>query len=220
MKPHLLILVVVALALVSFFGYLTLKPIFNTPTPKENLALTNLVETKKQENPQITFINPYRGTKDAKLTIVEYGDYLCGFCASVEETLNKLLIEYKDKIKIVWKDFPLINIHPLSDDLAEGARCAHEDGKFWEYHSTMLKEQNDILSEADIFRVAKDLGLGQKFDNCYKNHDMRARVEADFEEGVSLGVTGAPYFFIGKERLSGAVSYERFKNTIDAQINN
>jgi protein-disulfide isomerase len=212
----LIFLILFALGILTLFGFITLKPIFNKEG--QNNTLNKNIPLSLDALPSVTFINPVRGSKNAKLAIVEYGDYLCSFCATVEATLKKLLLEYENQIRIVWKDFPLPNIHPLADNLAEAARCAQEEGKFWDYHDLAFSEQENIISEADVLRLARELKLGQDFETCYKNGKMRPRVQADFEEGARLEIDGAPYFFVGDERLSGAVSYERFKEAIDQQL--
>lgn len=217
---NIFLLTFLASAIIALFGYKTIRPIFN------NRAEKNKNETLQKNNntqvidalPIVTFINPIRGNKNAKISIVEYGDYQCPFCATVEETLKKLLNEYKNDLKIVWKDFPIPRIHPLSEKLAIGARCAQEQGQFWEFHDELFTSQDSILSETDILRIGEDLELEKSFQSCYEAGKMKPRVEADFEEGARLGVNGAPYFFVGKERLSGAVSYEKFKEAIDREL--
>ncbi len=213
----LIILLLLAFLLVGLFGYLTLQPFFNKPrlsAPGADFANSISADAL----PQVTFVNPNLGNPRAKVTIIEYGDYLCSFCATVQESLAQILKEYEDKVRLVWKDFPLVNIHPLSDKLASAARCAGEEGKFWEYQDLLFSRQKDILSEAEVFNFAQELRLGSDFETCYKTSKMRPRVQADFEEGVRLGVDGVPYFFVGNERLSGAVSYERLKETIEQQL--
>lgn len=215
----LIILLLLAFLLVGLFGYITLQPFF-TSRGSSNQKAENLdTAAARDAAPQITFVSPTLGNPKAKVTIIEYGDYFCSFCATVQETLAQIIKEYKDRVRLVWKDFPLANIHPLADEFAEAARCANEEGKFWEYQDLLFARQKEILSEAEVFNFARELKFGADFETCYKNHKMRPRVQADFEEGATLGVDGVPYFFIGTEKLSGAVSYERLKETIENQLN-
>jgi protein-disulfide isomerase len=117
----------------------------------------------------------------------------------------------------VFRDYPL-NIHPLAQPAAEAAQCAHEQGKFWEYHDKLFENQAQL--NADNFKKwAGELGLeASKFDECVASGKHRQNVLADFQAGQKVGVTGTPAFFVNGRMLSGAQPFEKFKEIIDDEL--
>jgi len=87
--------------------------------------------------------NPVRGDSKASVTIVEFSDYQCSYCARSESTISQVLQQYQGKVKLYYRDFPLTNIHPFSEAAAEASRCAGEQGKFWEYHDMLFDKQTE-----------------------------------------------------------------------------
>lgn len=161
---------------------------------------------------------PSKGAEKAQVTIVKFEDFECPFCKSVQPTLAALLKQYNGKVRLVHKDLPLEAIHPRAQLAAEGARCAGEQGKFWEYHDT-LYAKTPKLAEADLKAYAKDMGLeSAKFDQCLASGKYRAAVQKDLAEGANLGLTGTPAFFINGREISGALPLESFATIIDEEL--
>jgi protein-disulfide isomerase len=161
---------------------------------------------------------PVRGAKDAPVTLVEFSDFQCPFCKQAEPTVKRLLERYPDKLKLVYRDFPLEGIHPQARPAAEAARCAADQGKFWEYHD-VLYASNLGGAPDEYRRYAEKVGLDvPKFDECVKSGTHRAGVQRDLQEGSRLGVTGTPAFFVNGRPLQGAQPLEAFVKVIEDEL--
>jgi len=161
--------------------------------------------------------HPELGGKDAPVTIVEFSDFQCPFCSRAEPTLKQVHEKYGDKVRLVYLDFPL-GIHDHAIDAASAGRCAGEQGKFWELHDTMFADQSK-LAAADLKADAKKLGLDTaKFNDCLDKGKYKSAIEADMEQGRSLGVDGTPAFFINGRPLTGAQPFDKFQSTIDEEL--
>ena len=159
---------------------------------------------------------PSQGPADAKVTIVEFLDYQCPFCHRAQETVDQVLKQYEGRVRFVHRDYVLGK--PRSLPAARAARCAGEQGKFWEYHRGLLVEAGD-LSDADLLRRAGSLGLdGKTFTACAATDRFDADIQAATSAGGELGVSGTPTFFINGRRLVGARSVEDFRAIIEAEL--
>jgi protein-disulfide isomerase len=162
--------------------------------------------------------SPSKGTEDAPVTIVKFEDYQCPYCKQVQPIFRELLSRYNGKIKLVHKDLPLEAIHPLARPTAEAARCATEQGKFWNYHDKLYASAPKLSAE-DLKNYAKELGLNLGlFDRCFATGKYRVIVEKDISDGVQLGLTGTPTFFINGREISGAQPLETFVTMIDEEL--
>ena len=161
---------------------------------------------------------PSKGPAKAPVTIVEFSDFHCPFCRRVLPTLAQLESQYGEKIKLVFRDFPIDNLHPEASKAHEAARCANEQGKFWAYHDKLFASPSK--SSPEIFKgFAKDLGLNATaFEVCLSSGKYQAAVKKDIEEGNRLGVTGTPAFFINGRIISGAQPLEAFARVIDDEL--
>jgi protein-disulfide isomerase len=159
---------------------------------------------------------PSQGPKDAKVTIVEFLDYQCPFCHRAQESVDQILKEYQGRIRFVHRDYVLGK--PRSLPAARAARCAGEQGKFWEYHRGLLVQPGD-MSDADLLNRAKTLALDPaRFAACAATDRFDADIHGATQAGDELGVSGTPTFFINGRRLVGAVPAWKFKEVIDAEI--
>jgi protein-disulfide isomerase len=162
---------------------------------------------------------PERGGAKAPVTIVEFSDYQCPFCKRGEESVQKVFETYGDKVRIVFRDYPL-PFHPQARPAAEAANCANDQGKFWEYNKTLFANQS-ALAEDNLKAYAKDLGLDTaKFDECFAKKAHSAAIDKDIADGGAAGVNGTPAFFINGRSLSGAQPFEKFKEVIDDELAN
>lgn len=160
---------------------------------------------------------PERGGKNAPVTIVEFSDYECPFCKRGEDAIQKVIDTYGDKVRVVFRDYPL-EFHPRARPAAEAAACAHAQGKFWEYNKKLFANQS-ALGDDNLKTYAKDVGLDQaKFDECYAKKPYSAQIDKDMADGAAAGVNGTPAFFINGRSLSGAQPFERFKEIIDEEL--
>jgi protein-disulfide isomerase len=162
--------------------------------------------------------DPALGSASAPVTIVEFSDFQCPFCRSVSPTLKKVRETYGDKVRIVWKDYPLTQIHPEAFKAGEAAHCAGEQGKFWEYHDRLFANQQ-ALQPTDLKKYAADLGLDSaKFNACVDASKYGDRVREGVAQGTSLGVNSTPTVYINGRLLSGAQPYETFALVIDEEL--
>jgi protein-disulfide isomerase len=161
---------------------------------------------------------PIRGAAQAPVTLVEFSDFHCPFCSRAQATLKHVLERYPDKVKLVYRDFPLDRLHPQARHAAEAPRCAHDQGKFWEYHDVLYANTPRAASE-DLRRYAQQVGLDVvKFEQCVSSGVHKAAVQRDIEEGSRLGVTGTPAFFINGRPLEGAQPLEAFVRLIEEEL--
>ncbi|GIX46309.1 MAG: hypothetical protein KatS3mg131_0520 [Candidatus Tectimicrobiota bacterium] len=161
--------------------------------------------------------DPALGPAEAPVTIVEFSDFQCPYCRRVQPTLKRLLREYDGKVRLVYRDFPLRNIHPQAQKAAEAAQCAAEQRQFWPYHDRLFAA--DRLEVADLKQYAAELGLDvQQFATCLDSGKYAAEVEKDLQDGVRAGVSATPSFFINGQPLTGAVPYERFQELVEEAL--
>ena len=161
---------------------------------------------------------PFRGAANAPVTIVEFSDFECPFCKQTNPTLKQLLERYPGKVRLAYRDFPLDSIHPQARRAAEAARCAQDQGKFWEYHDVLFT-QSPKLAPDDLKRYAAQAGIDvKKFDDCLLGGVHKTALQKDIDEGTRLGVSGTPAFFINGRLLTGAQPLEAFARIIDDEL--
>jgi protein-disulfide isomerase len=164
---------------------------------------------------------PVRGPADAPITIVEWSDFQCPFCARAEETLTRLRQEYPDKIRFVWRDMPL-PFHDQARPAAIAARAAGAQGKFWAMHDRLYADRVAPLGRARFEKEAAELGLDPKrFGAALDARDAKdgkSAIDADILAGTKAGASGTPTFFINGKVLTGAQPYETFKARIDDEL--
>ncbi len=161
--------------------------------------------------------DPSRGPEDAPVTIVEFSDFQCPYCARVQSAVSKLFDDYPGKIRLVFKDMPS-PAHPRARPAAQAAACAQKQGKFWELHSWMFSHQKELGDNA-IANEAKTLGLDMDaFKACLSKHEADQKIDADLREARLLGATGTPTFFINGRMLSGAQPPSEFESIINDEL--
>ncbi len=159
-----------------------------------------------------------RGDPKAPVTIVEFSDFQCPYCKKAATTINDLLSKYKGRVNLAFRDFPLREIHPQAQMAAEAARCACDQGKFWEFHDALFADQSK-LDEAGLIAQARVLGLNERsFQSCLTSGKFKAKIEADLQDGSRVGVSGTPGFFINGVFLSGAQPQAEFERIIDNEL--
>lgn len=154
-----------------------------------------------------------------QLTIYEYSDFQCGYCAKVQPTVNKILSEYGDRIKFVYKQFPLpVFVHKDAMNASKASVAALKQGKFWEMHDLLFKDQRKLKME-DLLAYAGELNLDmEQFKKDMDSKEVLDMINADIEEGKKLGVLATPNFIIGEKSILGAKTYEVFKAAIDEEL--
>jgi protein-disulfide isomerase len=159
-----------------------------------------------------------RGNADAPVTIVEFSDFECPYCQSVQPTLNQLMDKYAGKVRLSYRDFPLRDIHPQADGAAVGARCAGEQGKFWEYHHLLFKDQTRL----DLSRLkehAAALRLDEKpFGACVESEQIYKSDPARYRRRDKIRSRRNSGFFINGIALSGAQPLSVFEEIIESEL--
>ncbi|WP_420545879.1 DsbA family protein [Nitrosopumilus sp.] len=177
--------------------------------------------------------DPVIGDPNAPITIIEFSDFQCPFCARFHvQTLPSIYEEYieQGKVKLVFRDFPIQNIHPNALPAAVAAECANEQGKFKDMHDILFETQSqwnkiETVAALSLFsQYASDMQMDQeKFESCIASGKYIEEIRKDLEDGRDYGVSGTPGFFVGNDEigyveLKGAQPFESFKKIIDAQL--
>jgi protein-disulfide isomerase len=161
--------------------------------------------------------SPSRGSATAPIELIEFSDFQCPFCLRANPTVQQVLTTYGDRIRFVYRHFPLPN-HPNARPAAEASACAAEQGKFWPYYDRLFAGQSG-LTDAELKQHAVALGLdAAKFNTCVDTRKFKTLVDADLQAGQEAGVNGTPAFFINGRMLSGAQPYDAFKKIIDEEL--
>jgi len=161
---------------------------------------------------------PTRGSANAPVTIVEFSDFECPYCGGLFPTLKQVEKNYPEQVRIVYRQFPLTNIHPHAQKAAEASLCANEQKKFWEFHDSMFSNQKE-LSIADLRQRAVDLKLdAQAFNQCLDSGKHAGAIQSDIQEGARNGVTGTPALFINGRMLGGNQPYSEIRDLIEDEL--
>ena len=162
--------------------------------------------------------DPSLGNAKAPVTLVEFSDFQCPFCLRVAPTLKQIRAKYGDNVRIVWKDFPLTQIHPQAFKASEAGHCAAEQGKFWEFHDRVYANQQAMQPD-DLKKYAAAVGVdAEKFNACVAKSKHAEVVRNGVAEGTRLGINSTPTVFINGRRVSGAQPYEVFAGIIDEEL--
>jgi protein-disulfide isomerase len=197
---------------------------------RRNEAMARLEERLFRENDvrihlepiRLEFDNakaPFTGPADAPVTLVEFSDFQCPYCARVAPTLKQVEREFEGRVRIVYRHFPLMSIHPFAFKAAEASMCAHDQGQFWPMHDLIYQEQNRI-TVSDLKEKARRLGLGQReFDGCLDSGRYAELVQQDLADGQRAGVNGTPALFVnGVPVAGGAASFDALAEAVRREL--
>ncbi|MDZ4767735.1 MAG: DsbA family protein [Chloroflexota bacterium] len=161
--------------------------------------------------------NPTRGAEDAPITMIEFGDFRCGYCKRFnDETIGPLMERFDGKIRLVFRDYPVLG--PESLEAALAGECADDQGRFWDFHD-MIYATPDQLNRDAFLLYAEALSLDTAaFTTCLDEQTHRAEVIADYAAGQNAGVSGTPTFFINGKILVGAQPLDTFVLAIEAEL--
>jgi len=159
-----------------------------------------------------------QGDSKALLTLVQYGDYQCPFCGAAYPEVKKVQNELGSKLRFVFRNFPLTNVHEFAMDAAETAEAAAAQGKFWEMHDFLYEHQRTLGEPSVALGYAKRLGLDtQKFEREISQHVYQKRIKDDFMGGVRSGVNGTPTFYVNGVRHDGPAEAEAIVKSLTAK---
>lgn len=199
-------------------GYLIWDRSAKTPASPADATAAAAQKTAKRYNIPLGD-DPSLGPQNAPVTFVIFSDYQCPYCRKwYSDVFKSLVSDYKNKIHFVYKDFPLYSLHENAEAAAESARCAGEQGKYWEYQD-LLFTSDQGLGSAALAGYARSLKLDTaSFDNCVSTHKYQNKVDADYQFAANLGVQSTPTFFINGLAMVGAQPLEVFKQVIDNEL--
>ena len=161
--------------------------------------------------------SPVRGPTDAKVTVVEFADYQCPFCGQAEGLMTQVLASYPKEVRLVYKQFPLSTIHPQAMAASKAALAAGRQGKYWEMHDLLFRNQHD-LSPEKLSELAGSLQLDvMQFEKDMESPEVLAQISREQQEGKSADVVGTPTIFVNGKRLMNR-SLDGFKQMIDASL--
>jgi protein-disulfide isomerase len=159
-----------------------------------------------------------QGPESAPVTVVEYGDYECPHCGHAYPIVKQVQKHFGKRLRFVFRNFPLSEIHPHAEDAAEAAEFAGAQGKFWEMHD-LLFENQERLDEALYLALAQELELpAGTLRKALEVGTYRTRVRAEFTGGVRSGVNGTPTFFVNGHRHDGPFEFEDLVLAIDEAL--
>jgi protein-disulfide isomerase len=160
-----------------------------------------------------------QGPADAPVTLVEYGDFECPHCGRAHPIIKRVQRHFGDRLRLVYRHFPLSEIHPNAEPAAEASEFAGSEDKFWEMHDALFENQ-DELSPATILELAVEIGLdGEELSEALEAGTFEQKVRRDFSSGVRSGVNGTPTFFINGVRHDGSYEYTDLVTAIDLAEN-
>ncbi|MDD5489769.1 MAG: thioredoxin domain-containing protein [Candidatus Moranbacteria bacterium] len=193
---------------------------------KDNSYLMNTEQVgikagKYLETPSVSQDDPQIGPADAKVKVVLFSDFQCPYCKTFNDSFEKAINNYKDKVLFVYKFLPL-SIHPQSQNAAMAGACANDQGKFWEMSSKLYSSQDTwgkTTGTASFKSAAVSLGLNStKFNQCMDSNQFKDKIDADTQMASSFGISGTPAFFVDDQFFGGVVSYDEMKKTIDEEL--
>lgn len=190
----------------SFLSSLTVDSSISSAIPEGEIDIDTLA----------TLDDPDMGAshQDALLTIVEFADFGCPYSREASYIV-RALAEHTDIVRYVYRDFPIVELHPGADIAAEAGECAQEQGKFFAYHDKVYQNQHD-LSTASLKRYAVEIGLNSdSFNPCLDSRRYRSEVEEDRAAGIAAGVYGTPTFFFNGARIEGSIPQDIFGSLMD-----
>lgn len=176
---------------------------------------TEILEELKTNPEKMIGDSPTLGSNSQKIVLFEFSDFQCPFCAKVQGNLKEFMNKHQDRVTLVFKHLPLSRIHAEAIPAAKAAWAAQEQGKFWEYHDALFKQQ-DKLGEELYLKIANSLNLDLEKFNRDRNSDRAiAALEADVKMAQKFGVSGTPFFIMNGETFSGAVEISEMEKVLN-----
>ncbi|HEY5599176.1 MAG TPA: DsbA family protein [Candidatus Manganitrophaceae bacterium] len=161
---------------------------------------------------------PAIGPADALVTIEEFSDFQCPFCARSVQTLKQVLNEFPGQVRLIFRHFPVAESHPDAPLVHMATLAAGRQGRFWEMHDVVFENQKRVRGE-DLLGYARDLGLNMDaFRASFQDGALISRIQADFDEGVRRTVRATPTFFINGRKVEGAIPFPLFKKEVEAAL--
>jgi protein-disulfide isomerase len=196
-------------------NYIKAQDAFLEPLRKSYTAMPDLEPLRY---PIETKGHAMKGKDSAPVTLVEFSDFQCSYCQLFSSTLGRIVTDYGDMVRLVYRHFPVSTLHPDAQKAAEAAICAQEQGHFWEMHDLLFQDSNKLKAD-DLKADAAKIGLDTKaFAACLDSGKYLDRLKRDVLDASKAGVNGTPALFINGRPLPGAVPYEEIAKLIDEEL--
>ncbi|MBU4217330.1 DsbA family protein [Candidatus Parcubacteria bacterium] len=168
--------------------------------------------------PIISKSDPSLGVVQAPVTLVIFSDFQCGICHKQETVLKQILEKYKDRVRLIWKDYPESKTSSNSFQASLAGRCANEQGKFWEYHDLLFANSSQLNNDKFI-ELAKGLNLNEgKFDNCLKTLKYQKEVNDNIVEANALDITGVPFLYVNDQEVLGEINIDDLSKMVEREL--
>lgn len=169
-------------------------------------------------SPTVDFADPILGPRDAKLTIVEFGNFMCLACAELNPTLKSIMRRFPGDLRLVWKDVADDSTQMGAGEASMAARCAWQQGAFWEYHDLLMNNQDQLIA-TNFVPLAAELGLDiEEFESCLSGRITLPLIERTTEEALRLRLTAVPTLFIGDRRVEGQLTESQLTALIQIEL--
>lgn len=158
------------------------------------------------------------GAENAPVVIVEFSDFTCSFCQLEETRLKQIINLYKDKIRLIWKDYPENDTNSISYEAAKAARCASKQNNFWPYHDLLFLNSKK-LNQTKFIELAKELNLDEeKFKECLVSKEINDYIKQNVNEADALEITGVPFIYVNDQEVMGEVNLEELKKMVELEL--
>ncbi len=222
----------------SYGGHTQTRDLLLSKDGKTLLSVVKMDLTRDPEAEVMAKIDlagrPVRGNKDAKVTVVVYDDFECPYCSRMHQTLIDVLKSYGDRIKVVYKDYPLFEIHPWAERAAIDSGCLAKQsaGAYWDFADAVHASGRQIQGEqrplagqiAEVDRIARETGKrhatdAAELDRCI-NAQVKTALQASVKEAEAVGVESTPAIFVDGIKMDGAIPEDQFKLVLDKALKN
>lgn len=180
-------------------------------------------DTKPANLAAVTETDHVKGAEDAKVVVIEYGDFQCPYCGAVHPVIKEVLPKYEDKVKFVFRHFPITSIHPNALVAHKAAEAAGKQDKFWEMHDKLYENQSAWSSSNDAISVfngyAKEIGLDvKKFEKDFDSESVLKTINGAKAAGSAAGVESTPTIFVNGEKIQSPASAKAFGDSLDKAL--
>lgn len=227
-KTGLVVFILLLVCLVGFsakvFGYYrkiqqgtldTTGLTFQT-TAATQAGLAAAARTAPGNGQLATADDPSLGNPGARLTVVEFADFGCPYSAQESYVVRAVAKEFPNDVRVIYRDFPLVDLHPGADLAAQAGECAQDQNKFWEMHDVLFSHSGDFTQD-DLVADATEAGLNTRtFQACLQSGKYADEVAEDAAAGAAAGVVGTPTFFLNGQKIDGAIPFTVFNQLVQA----
>lgn len=205
----LVIFAVIILSFLSASAFYFIKEIKNA---KSKISQTEIINNGQKYN-AVSSDNYWLGSANAKITIVEFGDFTCPVSKKSFSTIREISLKYKNDIKFIWRDYPVYS--ESSAALALIARCAGEQGLFWPMHDKLFQNQG-VIELDGLIALANQIGANtERLRNCVQKQKYLPQITKDLADGKSFNISGTPAYFINGYKIEGDIPYETVVKIIE-----